>query len=162
MDAAFGGDIDIGAGDDSYGRFVRMAALIRDYNPQNDGRAAEYAFRILDDVSSDETLRSVVYDAGRGRVFWKTRDNDKVRWLDFSVLDLAVDSPTQILDVDAGGPGDASELLEGYTIEANRALVNRVLKADRQNPKIIDKLKGRGLTFDAAVELIIQNPTKRN
>jgi choloylglycine hydrolase len=162
MDAAFGGEIDIGAGSDSYGRFVRMAALLRDYDPPGDGVAADYAFHILGEVSSDKTLRSVVYDAGRGRVLWKTRDNEKVRWLDFGSLDLAENTPTQLLDVEAGGPGDVSPLLEDYTIEANRALVNGVLKSDRQNPEIIDKLKARGLTFDTAVELTIQNPTRRN
>jgi choloylglycine hydrolase len=161
LDAAFGGEIDIGAGGDSYGRFVRMAALLRDYDPRSDGRAADYAWRILDDVSSDETLRSVVYDAGRGRVLWKTRDNDQVRWLDFGALDLSRDSPAQVLDVETGGPGDVSTLLKDSTVGANRALVNAVLGSDRQKPEVIEKLKARGLTFDAALELIIQTPTRR-
>jgi hypothetical protein len=112
LDAVFGGAIDIAAGSDSYGRFVRIAALLRDYDPERDGRAYDYAFRILDDVSCDETLRSVVYDSGRGRVLWKTQNSERVRWLDLRALDLSGDTPTQVLDVEVGGTGDMSALLD--------------------------------------------------
>jgi choloylglycine hydrolase len=159
LDAAFGGEIDIGAGRDSYGRFVRMAALLRDYVPERDGRADHYAFHILDEVSCDETLRSIVYDAGRGRILWKTRSNRKVRWLDLGSIDFSPDTPSQILDVEEGGPGDVSGLLENYSVEENRHLVTAVLGAAGQDSTVIEELRVRGLTFDQALELIAVHPT---
>ncbi|UCG52928.1 MAG: linear amide C-N hydrolase [Candidatus Latescibacterota bacterium] len=161
LDAAFGGEIDIGSGSDSYGRFVRIAALLRDYDRERDGAAADYAFRVLRDVSSDETLRSVVYDAGRSRVLWKTRNNPSIRWLDLKALDLSRNTSTWILDVEAGGPGDVSALLEDYSVEANRAVVTRVLGRSRGEAGVINELEARGLTFDRALEMIIQNPASR-
>jgi choloylglycine hydrolase len=159
LDTAFGGQIDIAAGSDSYGRFVRIAALLRDYNPERDGRDYDYAFRILDDVSCDETLRSVVYDSGRARVLWKTPNNTWVRWLDLRALDLSSDTPTQVLDVEAGGAGDMSALLEDYTVEGNRALVTAVLGAATEDSTVVEELGRRGITFDEALEMIAQNPT---
>jgi len=123
VDKAFGGQIDIASGGDSYGRFVRMAALIRDYDPDVDGPAADYAFHILDEVSSDATLRSVVYDAGRARVLYKTPGNSRIRWLDFASLDFSPGTPAKVLDVESGTGGDVSGLLEDYTVEGNRAIV---------------------------------------
>lgn len=123
LDAAFGGEIDIASGSDSYARFVRIAALIRDYNPEADGRADDYAFRILDEVSGDTTIRQVVYDAGRARVLWRTPRNPGVRRLDLASLDFSSRRPVRVIDVDVGGQGDVSSHLKDYTLEANRAIV---------------------------------------
>jgi choloylglycine hydrolase len=159
LDAAFGGDIDIAAGSDSYGRFVRMAALIRDYDPQLDGMIDNYAFRILDEVSCEETLRSVVYDAGRGRVLWKTSNNWSVRWLDLGSIDFSRNTPAQVVDVEVGGAGDTSALLKDYTAEGNRALVSAVLGAAAADSAVVEELRRRGITSDEALEMIAQSPT---
>lgn len=143
MDAAFGGDIDIAAGSDSYGRFVRMAALLRDYASDVDGTAVAYAFHILDEVSCDETLRSVVYDAGRRSVYWKTPGNPEVRRLDFASLDLSPAARAAVIDVEEGGPGDVAHLLTGYTLEGNRSIVSATKGPGRKD----------------ALELIAQHPT---
>jgi hypothetical protein len=105
LDAAFGGEIDIASGSDSYARFVRIAALIRDYNPEVDGGADDYAFRILDEVSGDTTIRQVVYDAGRARVLWKTPGNLGVRRLDLGSLDFSSGRPVRVIDVDVARQG---------------------------------------------------------
>jgi choloylglycine hydrolase len=159
LDAAFGGEIDIAAGSDSYGRFVRMAALLRDYVPERDGSAYDYAFHILEEVSCDETLRSVVYDSGLRRVLWTSQDNTSVRWLDLRTLDLSGDTPTQVLDVEVGGAGDVSSLLGDYTVEGNRALVTAVLGTAIDDSTVIAELGRRGLTLDSALEMIAKHPT---
>jgi choloylglycine hydrolase len=158
LDSAFGGEIDIAAGSDSYGRFVRIAALLRDYEPERDGGAEDYAFRILRDVSSDDTRRSVVYNAVRRRVMWITPGNPNVRWLDLRTLDLSLGTPTQILDTEAGGPGDVSTLLEDYTEDANRAVVELILGTDTPRPDTVKELESRGLSFDEALDLIARHP----
>jgi choloylglycine hydrolase len=123
MEKAFGGDIDIASGSDSYGRFVRMAALMRDYVPSRSGSAVDYAFMILDQVSCDETLRSVVYDATAKAVYWKTPKNPEVRWLTFASLDFSSGARVLVVDVEKGGPGNVSAKLAEYTVEGNRAIV---------------------------------------
>ncbi|MFH1680221.1 MAG: carcinine hydrolase/isopenicillin-N N-acyltransferase family protein [Candidatus Eisenbacteria bacterium] len=159
LDAAFGGEIDIAAGSDSYGRFVRIAALLRDYDPERDGRAIDHAFRILDDVSSTQTRRSVVYDATRGRVLWTTRGNAGVRRLELGSLDFSLGTPVQVLDVEAGGTGDVSALLTDYTLSGNRAVVTAVLDSGERSPEGIEELAKRGLTFDEALDLIARHAT---
>lgn len=158
MDAAFGGEIDIASGSDSYGRFVRMAALLRDYDPKRDGGAAGYAFEILDDVSCEDTIRSIVYDSAGRRVLWKTPGNPRVRWLDLDSIDLC-NAGTRFIDVEAGGPGDVSGLLKNYSHNTNLAVVSGVLGPDADDPAIVRKLKSRGLTVERAVEMIAAHPT---
>lgn len=158
MDLAFGGGIDIGAGSDSYGRFVRMAALMRGYDPARDGDAADYALLILDEVSVPDTRRSVVYDAGRRRVLWRTPENPRVRRLDLDSLDFSGDTPTMMCDVERGGPGEVSHLLAPFTLEANRAVVEAIRGSARTSPEIEELLGARGLTFEAALELIARHP----
>lgn len=46
MDKSFGGDIDIASGKDSYGRFVKVAGLLRNYDPTVHGTAVAYALHI--------------------------------------------------------------------------------------------------------------------
>lgn len=158
MDKAFGGEIDVAAGSDSYGRFCRIARLLRDYDPTRDVPAADFAFRVLREVSVDDTRRSVVYDAGHERVLWMSKANPEVRWLDLGTLDFSPGRATRIIDADAGGPGDVSSLLRDYTIEANRATV-LATAGPRDDPATAEKLRSRGLTFDEAVELIARHPT---
>jgi penicillin V acylase-like amidase (Ntn superfamily) len=159
MDSAFGGDSDIRAGSDSYGRFVRMADMMRDYEPPGDGAQTDYALSVLGEVESDETLRSVVYDCGGMRVLWRTSGNRDVRWLTMESLDLSPGAPVLMLDIDAGGLGDASRLLVEYTLEANRATAEAVLGSGDGRADIEKMLAGRRLTFDEAVELVAGHPT---
>ena len=160
LDRAFGGRIDIAAGSDSYGRFVRIAALLMDYDPASDGGATDYAFYMLGEVSSDDTRRAVVYDAGRRRVLWKSQENPKTRWLDLDNLDLTADTPTRIVDVDSGGPGDMKNRLRDYTIEANRAIVKSILGSDKLIKGTAGELRPRGLTLEEALEIIALHPTR--
>ncbi|UCH84228.1 MAG: linear amide C-N hydrolase [Candidatus Latescibacterota bacterium] len=158
MDKAFGGDVDIAAGNDSYGRFVRMAAMMRDYEPESDGDAVTQAFRMLDAVRVENTIRSVVYDAVSARVLWKTPDNPSVKWLSFDKLDFSKNSQTKMIDVETNHAGEVSEFLVNYTPAANRTLVDAVLGPDAENHDIIRKLKARELTFEQALDLIADQP----
>jgi choloylglycine hydrolase len=159
MHVAFGGEIDIARGQDSYARFVKMAVLMRDYDAKRDGGLAGYGMAILDSVSVEETIRSIVYDSTRGRVMWKTARNGALRWLDMDSLDFEDWTRARVIDVEEGGPGDVSGFLGAYTEKSNLALVKGVLARDATNPAIIDKLKSRGLTFDDAIGIIAAHPT---
>jgi choloylglycine hydrolase len=157
MDMAFGGEIDIASGSDSYGRFVKMAGLLRDYDPQKDGPADEYAFHILDAVSCDQTLRSVVYDARRKRVLWKTPGNPQVRWLDLE--DLAFTTPARYVDIEAGS-GNVNSLLADLSVVANRALVNEVLGRALKDSTVLEQLRVRGFPAEVVLYLIAEHPVR--
>lgn len=162
MDIAFDGKADIASTGDSYGRFVRMAALLRDYDPQKDGAAYSYAFYILDAVSCEETLRSVVYDIGRKRMLWKTPGNLQVRWLDFE--DLAFTTPARYVDIEAGS-GNVDSLLADLSVDANRTLVEEVLSPALQDSTVLEELKRRGFPAAVVRYLIAEHPhrgPKRN
>jgi choloylglycine hydrolase len=143
MDAAFGGEIDIAAGTDSYARFVRMAALMRDFDKSANTRDVDYAFHILDEVSCDDTIRSVVYDARNRVVYWKTPENPAVRQLAFDSLDVSNDAPVLVIDVEQGSGGDVSRLLTGYTFESNLAIVTAT----------------KGPAADHVLSMIAEHPT---
>ena len=160
MDAAFGGGVDIAAGGDSYGRFARMAALMRDYDPARSGAIGGYAFEILDEVRAYDTLRSVVYDSGRMRVSWRTPGNPDTRWLDFESLALEEGSVVAVLDVEEGGPGDASSLLEPWTVEANRIIVEGTVGARLRASDADSASDSFGLTIDRTIGSISGHPTR--
>jgi penicillin V acylase-like amidase (Ntn superfamily) len=87
LDKLFGGNIDIAAGTDSYGRFVKVAALIKEF-AQKETENVEQAFHILDQVSNETTRRSVVYDSYSKRVLWKPEKNTMRRWIDLDNIDF--------------------------------------------------------------------------
>ena len=105
-----------------------------------------------------DTLRSVVYDAGNGRVAWTTKGNPSRRWLDFKNLDFTLTTPTESIDVESGGSGDVSELLQPFTLETNRSIVESVRAGAQRNKSVINELESRGLTVDEALEMISNNP----
>jgi choloylglycine hydrolase len=159
MDKAFGGGMDIASGSDSYGRFVLIARLLRDYDAQTDGAADHYAFHILDAVSCDQTLRSVVYDATGRRVLWRTPGNPQIRWLDLNAFEFDSGIPAQFVDIEAGD-GDVDTLLSDYSREANAALVDAVLGPSFQDSTVIEELARRGLSVEHARHLVADRPIR--
>ena len=160
MDKAFGGELDIASGTDSYGRFVRVAKLLRDYDPEYDSNAIEYAFHMLKEVSVEDTRRSVVYDAGQKKVLWKSEKNSETRWLDLGVLEFSQDTPVRIIDIDSGDAGDVKAKLQEYSIEASRAVVKAILGSGSFSTSTDQELKSRGFTLEEVIELIASLPTK--
>jgi choloylglycine hydrolase len=159
MDKAFGGEVDIASGSDSYGRFVLIARFLRDYDPQRDGTGDAYAFRVLDAVSYDQTLRSVVYDAGRRRMLWRTPGNPQIRWLDLTAFDFDSGLAAQSVDIEAGS-GNVDTLLSDFSREANETLVEAVLGPSFQDSAVIEELKRRGLSVERTRHLIADPPIR--
>jgi choloylglycine hydrolase len=151
MDVAFGGEADIASAGDSYGRFVMMATLIRNYDPGYNGRADDFGFGILDSISCEETLRSVIYDIGRRRMLWRTPGNPRIRWLDLETMDFT--APAQFADIEAGS-GNLDTLLADLSGDANRALVENILGPALQDSAVIEELKRRGFSGEDAIYLI--------
>lgn len=119
LDEAFGGSADIAAHDDSYGRFVRMARLNRDFDPKSGTLPRTHAVSVLRAVSTEETVRSIVYDAAESTVLWRTRANPFLRSVDFDDFDFTVGAVAMMLDIDAPGSGDVSGEFQAFSPEAN-------------------------------------------
>lgn len=106
-------------------RFARASALMKHYAPENRKTPVEHAFGILDSVAQGSyTQWSIVYDQGARRVYYKTRDNRKVRWVDLAAFDFSCGTPVRILDIQEGA-GDVSRRFAAYRLASNRSLIDR-------------------------------------
>ncbi len=107
-------------------RFARAAAWLASYDDDlmDSATAPDYAAAVLDDVASpDFSQWRIVYDVKNGRVYWRTRENTKTRWLELAAFDFSPATPAKIFDMNAAG-GDVTDKFVDYTYEANRALID--------------------------------------
>lgn len=75
----------------------------------------DYAFRILKEVSADNTTWSLVFDVQKRVVFLRSYKNKRVRHLGLKALDLSCGTPVLMLDVHAGFSGDLLKHLRPYS-----------------------------------------------
>lgn len=158
IDRSFGGEIDISAHGDSYGRFVRVAAMARDFEPTDGVAARAYAFRMLDAVRAKDTQRSVVFDSMNGIVTWTTKDNPHPRRLAFADVDLRVGSTVRVVDIDTPPERNGAIRLRDFSPADNRDLVRRVIAGMLRDPGARRSLEARSLTGSEALRLISENP----
>jgi len=159
MDKAFGGNIDIASGRDAYGNFVHIAALIRDYNQTSHVNEVEFSFHLLNEVSSNYTRRSVVYNSTQNRVLWKTKINPELRWIDLNLVDFSQDAPVQYIDVNSNHCGILNDYLSDYTVKVNKATVRAVLGLETPSEATLSTIRTRGYTPEDVLNLIASHPT---
>lgn len=157
MDKSFGGTIDIASGRDSYGRFVKAAALMQDF-AERDTDIVEYAFHILSEVSNETTRRSVVYDSHNKRVLWRSEKNNQIRWLDMNQIDFSKGTPTLMLDSDTKDEGNIVDRLEAYNTARLREWLSDLYK--NASPETMILLQTRGYSLREVLDRIIQHPDK--
>jgi penicillin V acylase-like amidase (Ntn superfamily) len=109
------------SGPGSNARFARAAKRVRELRG---GDPVEHAFQTLGNVAQSTTQWSIVYDQGKGRVYWQTAANPRRRWVDLGSFDLSCAAPVVTLDIDQGG-GAMTRRFSPYRAEANRELVTR-------------------------------------
>jgi len=145
LDVRFGGEVDVGAGSDSYSRFVRVAERLRDrrgawlgYAPDapadttgarerwNALDNVDFAFALLDNISADDTQRSVVYDTGALRVYWKSWRNPEVRYISLTSLGRREGSCVRAIPLHAPLAGDATGVLDPLSDRQNQELLEHV------------------------------------
>jgi penicillin V acylase-like amidase (Ntn superfamily) len=104
-------------------RFARAAARTAG-DSQRGTATIDGAFDLLADVAQgDYTQWSIVYDIGGERVWFRTRLNREIRWLDLAKLDFACGARPLALDANAPGSGDLAGKLTACTLKANTELV---------------------------------------
>lgn len=113
------------AADYSLKRFVWAAQGLSNWNPKTCGSPVDYAFNILDKVSRDGTMFRIVYDAGNGRIFFRTKSNANIRFIKLDEFDFSCKKPVKILDISTGHKEDVTALFSDYTYEANYNLISK-------------------------------------
>lgn len=92
----------------SLNRFSQTAARVRTFHANSPTADKEYAFGILERVSNQRTMWSIVYDITSRQVFYQTRQNGNRRYLSLADCDFAPETQPAYVDVNAPGQGDAA------------------------------------------------------
>jgi penicillin V acylase-like amidase (Ntn superfamily) len=95
--------------DNSLHRFFTAAERVTSFDPAAlDGTAVDYAFETLSQVSDFMTEWSIVFDPEHQRAYYRTRQNEDIRYIDLNTFDLSCQTPVQMLNVHFEGLGDIS------------------------------------------------------
>ena len=106
-------------------RFVWAAAGVQEWNADAGVPPVDYAYGILDKVSVNHTMLGIVYDVGNGRIYYRSKSNPVIRYVDFGAFDYSCNEPVKIIDIVAGTAGNMTALFEDYNFEANYDLIKR-------------------------------------
>jgi choloylglycine hydrolase len=122
----FGGKETVPSDTNSRSRFVRAARDVRRYLPGPDKSAVKAAFTILDNVSQDSTMWSIVYDVAGKKIHFRTKSHPAVRTVELSLFDFSCKTPVKVLDINAPGEGDVTGKFADYSLAANQKLIRSV------------------------------------
>jgi penicillin V acylase-like amidase (Ntn superfamily) len=115
-------------GTGSLQRFTRASQRVEEFAAQGAADPVRYAFETLDSVAQGSFTRwSIVYDLRAGRVYWRTRENRRLRTVALSAFDFSCATPVKLLDIDEG-EGNMAGRFADYTPEANRRLVTSAVR----------------------------------
>jgi penicillin V acylase-like amidase (Ntn superfamily) len=111
-------------------RFVRAADMLRNYDPQTSGTAVDYAFDVSSSVAQlgqgdVQTRWRIVYDTANLSVYFRTIENDNLRYLKLSSFDFSCTTPVKALDINADLSGDVTSSFVDYTEEMGRELYKK-------------------------------------
>jgi hypothetical protein len=106
-------------------RFIWAGLGVKNWDPKKSLSAHDYAFKILEKVTVNRTMFSIVYDVKGGLVYFKTKSNSELRFFNFNRLDFSCRSPVKFLDMEAEIKGDVTDKFKKYTIEANYNLIKK-------------------------------------
>ena len=105
-------------------RFIRAANMVKNYDPQMTKTPIDYAFNILSSVAQAAfTQWSIVYDIADPSIYFRTLENQRVRYFSLKSFDFSCAAPVKVLDVNADLSGDITAKFVDYTYQINRNLV---------------------------------------
>ena len=123
----FGGQYEIELNNPRVPRFVKAAVLLNDYKSSKD--IVKYGFEILKNLTVDnEPEWSVIIDAKRKNVYFKTRINKEIKHFSMDSLDFSNKQEVQILDMDIKNGGNVLNQFKPYTNERMRTFLETKMK----------------------------------
>lgn len=109
----FGGLYEPDLNDPRVPRFVKTAVMVRDYDPTQN--AVDYGFKMLEKLTVwDVPEWSVIFDARRRDVYYKTRINPKIKHFSMNKIDFSNNTDVLILNMDTAEGGDVLGKLHNY------------------------------------------------
>lgn len=108
----------------SLNRFAKTCSMVENYKKQYGRTAVDYGFEVLSEVSQDQfTKWSIVYDIKNMKVFYKTFDNENLRYIDLAEADFNCITPVKMIDINEDSGKVNAEMSE-YTYKTNRELID--------------------------------------
>jgi choloylglycine hydrolase len=134
----------------SLGRFITAADMVKAYDSK---APIDYAFDILNEVAQGTveeidgvsirsmagTEWSIVYDIKNLRVYFRTFDNKKIRYVDMSSFDFSCKTPVKVLDIQEDFSEDVSSKFINYTNKINREFIRKTLRDSDEVKEYIAK-----------------------
>ncbi len=115
-------------------RFARAANMVKNYDQKMTKAPIDYAFDILENVAHPYyTQWRIVYDVKNLGVFFRTLENQSVRYFSLKSFDLSCATPVKVLDVNVELSGDITDKFVDYTYQINRNLIG---EAFRKTPSL--------------------------
>jgi choloylglycine hydrolase len=110
-------------------RFMKAAAMVKNYDPKGSTSAVDYAFDVLKKVKNPERTKwSIVYDMQNYYVYFRTLTKQKIRYFDLNSFDLSCATPVKVLDINADLSGNVTNNFIDYTQRINRNLIGNAYK----------------------------------
>ncbi|MFA5848865.1 MAG: hypothetical protein WC833_03200 [Bacteroidales bacterium] len=124
----FGGLYDIEMNNPNVPRFVKTAAMLRDFDPSRNidpsRGAVDYGFEMLKNITVyDEPEWSIIIDAKRRNVYYKTRLNPTIKSFSMDALDFSNNSATLIQDMDTPKGGDVLAMFQPYSTQTMKSFL---------------------------------------
>lgn len=92
----------------SIGRFILAANMVETYDPKT-MQPVDYAFNILSKVANpSDTQWSIVYDIKNLGIYFKTKENRKIRYFSLKSFDFSDTSIVKVVDVNGNFSGEIS------------------------------------------------------
>ncbi len=122
----FGGLYEPNLNDPKVPRFVKAAVMLRDFDPAQN--AVDYGFQMLDNLKVNDLPEwSVLFDARRRDVYFKTRIHPEIKRFSMDQVDFTNRIGPMILNIDITKGGDVLDRFHPYTKEKFRAFTESLL-----------------------------------
>jgi hypothetical protein len=101
-------------------RFRITADMLHAFKPNEMRSTVDYAFEVLSEVSGSITQWSIVFDAENLKIYFHTKSNPQLRFIDLKRLDFSCTKSVMMLDVNEKVSGDITRAFRSYSSEAHR------------------------------------------
>lgn len=121
---------------ESFMRFFKAATAISQYSSEKEPDVISYAMNLLDRVSASHTKWSIIYDAQNQKIYYKTCDNRRICWFDFSDFNFDCRAPLRMVRVYNSFKGDIGDQFILYSREIQVDNYFRFAKEYGLNPRL--------------------------
>jgi penicillin V acylase-like amidase (Ntn superfamily) len=126
---AFGGTEPRHESSNSLDRFARIAETLKHEYGNSSKSTIDFAFKVLKSASQNSTLWRIVYDIKKMKIYFSTKTNQNIRWIDLSNLDFSCKNPTLMVELNTVSAGDVSKHLVSYSREDNFNIIKEVFNS---------------------------------